>query len=37
MFKRHGYYYISLPEGGVDRGGQTMLRSKEIYGPYERK
>ncbi len=37
LFKRNGYYYICLPEGGVERGGQTMLRSKDIYGPYERK
>jgi beta-xylosidase len=35
--KRHGFYYISLPEGGFQRGGQTMLRSKNILGPYERK
>lgn len=37
MQKRNGYYYISLPEGGFTRGGQTMLRSKNIYGPYDRK
>jgi beta-xylosidase len=37
LFKRNGYYYISLPEGGVDTGWQTMLRSKNIYGPYESK
>lgn len=37
MFKRHGWYYISLPEGGVDNGGQAVLRSKDIYGPYERR
>jgi beta-xylosidase len=37
MFKRHGWYYISLPEGGVEKGGQTILRSSEIYGPYERR
>jgi beta-xylosidase len=37
MYKRHGYYYISLPEGGVATGGQVMLRSKNIYGPYERR
>jgi beta-xylosidase len=37
MFKRKGYYYISLPEGGVTGGWQTVLRSKTIYGPYERK
>jgi beta-xylosidase len=35
FYKRHGYYYISLPEGGVSTGWQTMLRSPNIYGPYE--
>jgi beta-xylosidase len=37
LHKRKGYYYISMPEGGVALGGQTVLRSKKIYGPYERK
>jgi beta-xylosidase len=37
MFKRNGYYYISIPEGGVPVGWQTVLRSKSIYGPYEKK
>jgi beta-xylosidase len=37
MHKRNGYYYISLPENGFASGGQTMLRAKNIYGPYERK
>ena len=37
LFKRKGYYYISLPEGGVETGWQTVLRSRNIYGPYERK
>jgi beta-xylosidase len=37
MFKRNGYYYISIPEGGVPTGWQTVLRSKNIYGPYEKK
>jgi beta-xylosidase len=37
MFKREGYYYISIPEGGVATGWQTILRSKNIYGPYEKK
>lgn len=37
MFKRHGWYYISLPENGVARGGQTLIRSRKPYGPYERK
>ena len=31
------YYYLSIPEGGVESGWQTALRSKDIYGPYERK
>ena len=31
------YYYLSIPEGGVQGGWQTILRSKDIYGPYERK
>jgi len=37
LFKRHGWYYISLPEGGVDKGGQTVLRARGLYGPYERR
>jgi beta-xylosidase len=37
MFKKDGYYYISIPEGGVPTGWQTILRSKNIYGPYEKK
>jgi len=37
MHKRHGYYYILAPAGGVAQGWQTVLRSKSIYGPYEDK
>jgi beta-xylosidase len=37
LFKRKGDYYISLPEGGVDRGGQTVLRATNLYGPWERR
>ncbi|MFT3828419.1 MAG: glycoside hydrolase 43 family protein [Opitutaceae bacterium] len=37
VFKRHGWYYLSLPEGGVERGGQSVLRSRRIEGPYERR
>ena len=37
IYKRNGYYYIIIPEGGVGTGWQTALRSKNIYGPYERK
>ncbi|MCR4824093.1 MAG: glycoside hydrolase 43 family protein [Bacteroidales bacterium] len=35
IHKWNGYYYISIPEGGVGGGWQTILRSKNIYGPYE--
>ena len=35
MFKKDGWYFISIPEGGVGEGWQTILRSKDIYGPYE--
>lgn len=37
LYKRHGYYYIFAPAGGVATGWQLALRSKDIYGPYERK
>ena len=37
LFKRNGWYYISLPEGGVNAGGQTVLRARDIRGPYERR
>lgn len=37
IFKKDGYYYISIPEGGVGEGWQTVLRSRNIYGPYEKK
>lgn len=35
--KRNGYYYIFAPAGGVATGWQLVLRSKNIYGPYEEK
>lgn len=35
FYKRNGYYYIFAPAGGVARGWQTVLRSTDIYGPYE--
>lgn len=35
--KRNGYYYLIIPEGGVETGWQTVLRSRSIYGPYERQ
>jgi beta-xylosidase len=37
LHKRNGYYYISAPAGGVSTGWQLILRSKNIYGPYEQK
>ncbi len=37
FYKRNGYYYIFAPAGGVTHGWQLALRSKSVYGPYERK
>ncbi len=37
FLKRNGYYYLIIPEGGVGEGWQTVLRSRNIYGPYERQ
>jgi beta-xylosidase len=37
FYKRNGYYYIFAPAGGVSTGWQLILRSKNVYGPYERK
>ncbi|PRY53267.1 beta-xylosidase [Arcticibacter pallidicorallinus] len=37
MYRRNGYYYMFAPAGGVSTGWQLVLRSKHIYGPYERK
>ena len=37
FMKRNGYYYLIIPEGGVGQGWQTVLRSRSIYGPYERR
>jgi len=35
LYKRNGYYYIFAPAGGVKTGWQSVLRSKNVYGPYE--
>lgn len=35
FYKRNGYYYIFAPGGGVPTGWQTVLRSRNIFGPYE--
>ena len=37
FLKKDGYYYIFAPAGGVPNGWQTVLRSKNIYGPYQNK
>ncbi len=37
FYKRNGYYYIFAPAGGVTKGWQLVLRSKNVYGPYEPK
>ena len=38
FYKSHGYYMLVIPEGGVGKGWQTVLRSKEsVYGPFEKR
>jgi beta-xylosidase len=37
LLKRDGWYYISAPAGGVVSGWQVILRSRNVYGPYEDK
>lgn len=37
IYKKNGYYYLVIPEGGVEKGWQAVLRSRSIYGPYERR
>lgn len=36
LLQKNGYYYLMLAEGGTEYGhAMTMLRAKEITGPYE--
>jgi beta-xylosidase len=35
FYKRDGWYYIFAPAGGVKSGWQTVLRSRNVLGPYE--
>lgn len=35
--KRDGWYYLLAPAGGVATGWQLVLRSRNIFGPYEAK
>lgn len=37
FYKRNGWYYIFAPAGGVSTGWQLVLRSKNVFGPYERR
>ena len=37
FYKRNGYYYIFAPAGGVATGWQLVLRSRNVFGPYESK
>lgn len=37
LYRKDGYYYIFAPAGGVETGWQVVMRSKNIYGPYEDK
>jgi len=37
LYKRNGYYYVFAPAGGVPTGWQTVLRAKNIWGPYEKR
>ena len=37
IYKYQGWYYIFAPAGGVTNGWQIVLRSRHIYGPYERR
>ena len=37
MYKRDGWYYIFSPAGGVATGWQTVLRSRDLYGPWEER
>ena len=35
LYRRHGYYYVFAPAGGVPAGYQAVFRAKNLYGPYE--
>lgn len=35
FYKRNGFYYLFAPAGGVVSGWQLVMRSEDVYGPYE--
>ncbi len=37
MYKKDGWYYLFAPAGGVATGWQLVMRSKNVFGPYESK
>jgi beta-xylosidase len=37
LYKRHGYYYVFAPSGGVTGGYQAVFRATNIFGPYEHR
>lgn len=37
IYKRDGWYYILAPAGGVEKGWQLAMRSRNPFGPYESK
>ncbi|TNF38551.1 MAG: glycosyl hydrolase 43 family protein [Bacteroidetes bacterium] len=37
FYKRNGRYYIFAPAGGVTGGWQLVLRSDNVFGPYEHR
>ena len=34
LYKRNGWYYIFAPAGGVENGWQSVLRSRNLTGPW---
>lgn len=37
LLKRHGWYYVFAPAGGVTEGWQSVFRSRSIRGPFENR
>ena len=37
LYKRHGFYYVFAPSGGVTGGYQAVFRATNIFGPYEHR
>lgn len=37
LYKRNGWYWVFAPAGGVGGGFQGVFRSRNIWGPYEKR